>query len=43
MEVSRCSDGQIPGSGETIPKPVSRAMPTHPDQTSFPGVPGPDV
>jgi hypothetical protein len=34
MEVSRCSDGQIPGSGATMPKPVSRAMPTHPDQTS---------
>src|SRR5690348_5341699 len=34
MEVSRCSDGQIPGSGETMPNPVSRAMPTHPDQTS---------
>src|ERR1051326_3387149 len=32
--VSRCSDGQIPGSGETMPKPVSFAMPTHPDQTS---------
>ena len=34
MEVSRCSDGQIPGSGETMPKPVSRAMPAQPDQTS---------
>src|SRR5690348_9781079 len=34
IEVSRCSDGQIPGSGETMPNPVSRAMPTQPDQTS---------
>src|SRR5262245_26566793 len=34
MEVSRCSDGQIPGSGATMPKPVSFAMPTQPDQTS---------
>ena len=34
MAVSRCSDGQIPGSGETSPNPVFFAMPTHPDHTS---------
>ena len=34
IEVSSCSDGQIPGSGATMPKPVSRAMPTQPDHTS---------
>ena len=34
MEVSRFSEGQIPGSGETMPKPVSLAMPTERDQTS---------
>jgi hypothetical protein len=34
--VSRCRDGQIPGSGETRPNPVICAMPTHPDHTSAP-------
>src|SRR5437763_12715248 len=34
MDVSRCNDGQMPGSGETSPNPVFCAMPTHPDQTS---------
>ena len=34
MDVSRCSDGQMPGSGETSPNPVSLAMPTQPDHTS---------
>ena len=34
MDVSRCSDGQMPGSGETSPNPVFCAMPTHPDHTS---------
>src|SRR5437016_13291856 len=33
MDVSRCSDGQMPGSGETSPNPVFCAMPTQPDQT----------
>jgi hypothetical protein len=32
--VSRCSDGQMPGSGETRPNPVFCAMPTQPDHTS---------
>ena len=32
--MSRCSEGQIPGSGETSPNPVFCAMPTHPDHTS---------
>ena len=32
--VSRCSEGQIPGSGETSPNPVLCAMPVHPDHTS---------
>ena len=32
--VSRCSEGRIPGSGETCPNPVFCAMPTHPDHTS---------
>ena len=27
------SEGQIPGSGETMPKPVSLAMPTQLDHT----------
>ena len=34
MAVSRCSEGQMPGSGETRPNPVFCAMPTHPDHTS---------
>src|SRR6185312_462019 len=34
MDVSRCSDGQMPGSGEISPNPVFCAMPTHPDHTS---------
>src|SRR5436190_5061163 len=34
MDVSRCSDGQMPGSGETRPNPVFCAMPTQPDHTS---------
>ncbi len=34
MAVSRCSDGQMPASGETSPNPVFCAMPTHPDHTS---------
>jgi hypothetical protein len=34
--VSRCRDGQMPGSGETRPNPVIWAMPTHPDHTSAP-------
>jgi hypothetical protein len=41
--VSMCSEGQIPGSGEIRPNPVRAAIPTQPDQTSSPGVPGPDV
>ena len=32
--MSRCSEGQMPGSGETSPNPVFCAMPTHPDHTS---------
>ena len=32
--MSRCSEGQMPGSGETRPNPVFCAMPTHPDHTS---------
>jgi hypothetical protein len=32
--VSRCREGQMPGSGETSPNPVFCAMPTHPDHTS---------
>ena len=34
MAVSRCSEDQMPGSGETRPKPVFCAMPTQPDHTS---------
>src|SRR4029077_19669450 len=34
MDVSRCSDGQMPGSGETSPTPVFCAIPTQPDHTS---------
>src|SRR5207248_2972926 len=34
MVVSRCSEGQMPGSGDTSPKPVFRARPTQPDHTS---------
>src|SRR5580700_11464637 len=34
MDVSRCSDGQMPGSGETSPNPVFCAMPAQPDHTS---------
>src|SRR6266849_2799963 len=34
MEVSRCKDGRMPGSGETSPNPVFCAMPTQPDHTS---------
>src|SRR5258707_2736098 len=34
MDVSRCSDGQMPGSGETSPNPVLCAMPAQPDHTS---------
>src|SRR5271157_529810 len=34
MDVSRRSDGQIPGSGETSPNPVFCAMPTQPENTS---------
>src|SRR5260370_18515502 len=34
MDVSRCSDGRMPGSGETRPNPVFCAMPTQPDHTS---------
>src|SRR5271165_6785883 len=34
MDVSRCSDGRMPGSGETSPNPVFCAMPTQPDHTS---------
>jgi hypothetical protein len=34
MAVFRCSEGQMPGSGETRPNPVFCAMPTHPDHTS---------
>src|SRR5690242_1626712 len=34
MAVSRCKDGQIPGSGATIPNPVRCAIPTHPENTS---------
>ena len=36
IEVSRCSDGQIPGSGATMPNPVSRVMPTHPNPVERP-------
>jgi hypothetical protein len=32
--VTRCSAGQMPGSGETGPKPFFCAMPTHSDHTS---------
>ena len=32
--MSRCSEGQMPGSGETRPNPVFCAMPTHPENTS---------
>jgi hypothetical protein len=32
--VSRWSEGQMPGSGETSPNPVFCAMPTHPYHTS---------
>ena len=32
--MSRCSAGQMPGSGETRPNPVFCAMPTHPENTS---------
>ena len=32
--MSRCSEGQMPGSGETSPNPVFCAMPTQPDHTS---------
>src|SRR5712672_3077577 len=34
MDVSRCKDGRMPGSGETSPNPVFCAMPTQPDHTS---------
>src|SRR5438552_8217036 len=34
MDVSRCSDGKMPGSGETSPNPVFCAMPAQPDHTS---------
>src|SRR6266702_3008260 len=34
MEVSRCRDGRMPGSGEISPNPVFCAMPTQPDHTS---------
>src|SRR5260370_34730780 len=34
MDVYRCSDGRMPGSGETSPNPVFCAMPTQPDHTS---------
>jgi len=34
MAVSRCSEGQMPGSGETRPNPVFCAIPTQPDHTS---------
>src|SRR5206468_12837652 len=34
MDVSRCSDGRMPGSGETSPNPVLCAMPTQPVHTS---------
>src|SRR6266481_5142536 len=34
MDVSRCSDGRMPGSGETSPNPVFCAMPTQPVHTS---------
>jgi hypothetical protein len=34
MLVSRCSEGQIPGSRETSLNPVFCAMPTHPVHTS---------
>src|SRR5436853_7773538 len=34
MDVSRCSDGRMPGSGETSPNPVFCAIPTQPDHTS---------
>src|SRR5882724_7585899 len=34
LDVSRCSDGRMPGSGETSPNPVFCAMPTQPDHTS---------
>jgi hypothetical protein len=36
MAVSRWSEGQMPGSGETSPKPVFCAIPTQPDHTSAP-------
>src|SRR5690349_22777991 len=34
MAVSRCNEGQMPGSGEIRPNPVFCAMPTQPDHTS---------
>src|SRR5439155_10666431 len=34
IDVARCSEGRMPGSGETSPNPVFCAMPTHPDHTS---------
>src|SRR6266702_5178296 len=33
-DVSRCSEGRMPGSGETSPNPVFCAIPTQPDHTS---------
>jgi hypothetical protein len=36
IAVSRCSQGQMPGSGETRTNPVFAAIPTHPDYTSQP-------
>ena len=32
--MSRCSEGQMPGSGETSPNPVFCAILTHPENTS---------
>ena len=34
MGVFGCSDGQMPGSGETSPNPVFCVMPAQPDRTS---------
>src|ERR1700730_19117319 len=34
MDVSRCRDGRMPGSGETSPNPVFCAMPPQPVHTS---------
>jgi hypothetical protein len=34
--MSRCSEGQMSGSGQTRPNPVFCAMPTYPDHTPFP-------